>query len=72
MKGFQPKHTKLETPYRSIMHHLSCDTCTDACTHSDQGVHAEKGYLAHANKIAQGHTYMCKTLEEGEHTFIVR
>ena len=46
--------------------------CTDACTHSDQGVNAEKGYLTHANKIIQGHTYLCKTLQEGEHAFTVR
>ena len=25
MKGFPTKHTKLEIPYRSIMHHSSCD-----------------------------------------------
>ena len=47
-------------------------TCSDACTHSDQDVHAEKGYLAHANKITQGHTYFCRILQEGEHTFTVR
>ena len=47
-------------------------TCSDACTHSDQDVHAEKGYLAHANKITQGHTYLCRTLQEGEHTFTLR
>ena len=47
-------------------------TCTDACTHSNQGVHAEKGYLAHANEITQGHPYLCRTLQEGEHMFTVR
>ena len=47
-------------------------TCSDAYTHSDKDVHVEKGYLAHANKITQGHTYLCRTLQEGEHTFTVR
>ena len=47
-------------------------TSSDACTHSDQDVHVEKVYLAHANKIIQGHTYLCRTLQEGEHTFTVR
>ena len=45
---------------------VAMHTCTDACTHSNQGVHAEKGYLAH------GHTYLCRTLQEGEHVFTVR
>ena len=47
-------------------------TFTDARTHSNQGVHAEKGYFAHANDNTQGHTYLCRTLQEGDHMFKVR
>ena len=50
---------------------MNMHTCTDTCTHSNQGMHAEKGYLAHANEITQGHAYLCRTLQEGEHMFTV-
>ena len=40
-------------------------TFTDEFTHSDQGMGAAKGYLAHENEANQGHTYLCKTMQGG-------
>ena len=34
MKGFPAKHTKLEIPHRSLMHHSSCDTYIPICLHT--------------------------------------
>ena len=40
-------------------------TCTDACTHCNQGVGAERGSLAHANEVTQGHIYLYRTMQGG-------
>ena len=38
-------------------------TSTDACTHSNHDVGAEKGYLAHADQVTQGHIYLYRTMQ---------
>ena len=48
MKGFPTKHTKLEIPYRSIMHHSSCDTY----------IHGKIDRQIHTHTHIHMHTYM--------------
>ena len=41
-------------------------------THSNQGLGAEKGCLAHTNEATQGDTYVCRTMQGVQHMLRVR
>ena len=40
-------------------------TCTDACTHSKQGVGIEVGWLRHNHSATQGHQGFHTTIQRG-------
>ena len=56
MKGFPAKHTKLEIPQRSLMHHSSCDILPpfpchvfmieDIHCHTDETLSITNNYIA--------------------------
>ena len=41
-------------------------TCTDACTHSKQGMGTEVGWLRHNHSATQGHQGFHITIQRGE------
>ena len=41
------------------------NSCTDACTHSNQGVGTEMGSLRHNHSLTQGHPGLHITIQKG-------